>query len=276
MQAQMVILYAAKRGNDEREWEDGAAGSCADPRTGRNPRFAVADGATEGFGSARWAHQLVTGFVDPERAERAERSERPGEPPTLGHDDLHRYLRVAQDRWHRDPRLAGASDLERLKLARVGSFATLVGCELSGLTGPEPRWDAVALGDSVLFHVRGDQLVTQFPLIDADGFGVNPDGVSTKPEHLAGAVSRLTRRSGRLSAGDRLYLATDAFAQWMVATDRSDPRALWDTLAVLDHPGTFRALVADRRAAGEMTNDDVTLLRVHLVETGPRYLVVCL
>jgi len=79
-----------------------------------------------------------------------------------------------------------------------------------------------------------------------------------------------------LSEGDRLYLATDAFAQWMVATDRQDPEMLWAALAELDHPATFRALVADRRAAGEMADDDVTLMRVHLVGARPSHVVVCL
>ncbi|MGH3931191.1 MAG: hypothetical protein ACRDTF_14575 [Pseudonocardiaceae bacterium] len=266
MQTQMVVFYAPKQGNDEREWEDGAAGSCGD--AGRNPRFAVADGATEGFGSARWAEQLVAGFVGPDQENGA------AEPPTLRPDALHRWLELMQARWHQDPRVAGATDLERLKLARVGSFATLLGCELSGLDGPRARWDAVALGDTVLFHVRNQQ-VQQFPQIAAEEFGFNPDGVPTKPETLAGMVERLAVAGGDLAVGDRLYLATDALAQWMVAADARDRRSLWTRLATLDHPVTFRKLVADHRRAGEMKNDDVTLMRVHLVATPPAYLVVC-
>lgn len=269
MHIQMVVFYAPKQGNDEREWEDGAAGSCGDPSTGRNPRFAVADGATEGFGSARWAEQLVAGFVGPDQGNGG------GEPPALRPDALHRWLEFMQTRWHQDPRAEGATDLERLKLARVGSFATLLGCELSGLDGPQARWDAVALGDTVLFHVRNQQ-VQQFPRIAAEEFGFNPDGVPTRPEALAGMIKRLAVSGGDLAAGDRLYLATDALAQWMVAVDTRDRRSLWTTLATLDHPATFRQLVADRRCAGEMKNDDVTLMRVHLVATRPAYLVVCL
>lgn len=265
----MVVFYVPKQGNDEREWEDGAAGSCGDPSAGRNPRFAVADGATEGFGSARWAEQLVAGFVGSDQGNGG------AEPPALRPDALHRWLELMQARWHQDPRAAGATDLERLKLARVGSFATLLGCELSGLDEPQARWDAVALGDTVLFHVR-NQEVEQFPKIAAEEFGVNPDGVPTRPETLAGMVERLVVSGGDLAAGDRLYLATDALAQWMVEADARDRRSLWTMLATLDHPATFRKLVADRRRAGEMKNDDVTLMRVHLVATRPAYLVVCL
>lgn len=270
MQAQMVVFYAPKQGNDEREWEDGAAGCCGDPRTGRNPRFAVADGATHGFGSARWAERLAAGFIGSDQGDGG------AEPPALRPDVLHRWLARMQSRWQQDPRLAGATDLERLKFARVGSFATLLGCELSGLDGPQPRWDAVALGDTVLFHVRNLREVQQFPQIGAEEFGVNPDGVPTKPEALAGMVERLVSCRGDLTVGDRLYLATDALAQWMVAVDARDRRSLWTMLAALDHPAMFRKLVADRRRAGEMKNDDVTLMRVHLVATAPAYLVVCL
>jgi len=279
----MVIFYAPKLGNEEYEWEDGAAGWCGDPATGRNPRFAVADGATEGFGSARWAQQLVAGwlgFDGPDGPDGPDRHDRYGEraaaPPTLHPDELRRWFALAQARWSADSQVPGASDLARLKLARVGSFATLLACELSGLAGPAPRWDGVALGDTVLFQVRGEHLVTQFPMLAAEDFGVNPDGVSTVPDRLAASVGRLARHGGRLEVGDRLYLATDAFAQWMVAAGRRDPRALWPALAALDHPGSFRALLAERRGRGEMANDDVTLLRVDLVPARATHLVVCL
>jgi hypothetical protein len=273
MHAQMVVFSAVKRGHDEREWEDAAAGSTGDPALGRNPRFAVADGATGGFGSARWARHLAAGFVvgatDPDRPDQ------PPRPPALRADALRTWLGQAQARWHAESD-AAASDLERLKLARVGGYATVLGCELSGLDGPRPRWDAVALGDTVLFHVRGERVLGQFPRIAAEEFGANPDGVSTMPDRLAEAVSRLVGAGGRLAVHDRLYLATDAFAQWLVAADRTRHGSVWAALAELNHPEAFRALVADRRRAGEMVNDDVTLLRVHLVADPPTRLVVCL
>lgn len=263
LRANMVVFYAPKLGNDEREWEDGAAGWCGR----QEPRFAVADGAAGAFGSARWAEQLVAGFVGLADSETA--------TPALTSDGMRQWIELMQTRWRDDPSTASGSDLARLKAARVGSFATLLGCELSGLDGPYPRWDAVGLGDAVLYHVRGSQF-TQFPRISAAEFGVNPDGVSTKPERLAAMVERLTIEHGELAAGDRLYLASDAFAKWMIHTDGSDRESLWTMLAKLDHPATFRRLVADRRRAGEMTNDDVTLMRVHLVTAEPAYLVVCL
>jgi hypothetical protein len=259
-----VVFYAPKHGNAEAEWEDGAAAAPADGN-GRGPRFAVADGATQGFGSARWAQQLVAGFVGDQ-----------GTAPDLTASALHHWASDMQTRWHDDPRLAGATDLQRLKQATVGSFATFLGCELRDLAGPRPRWTAVALGDAVLFHVRGHRVVAQFPPLPPDAFGSNPDGLPTGSDGLAAMIGRVSFAEGELADGDVLYLATDAFAQWVAATDLRDRRALWTTLAALDHPDAFRRLVADRRGAREMTNDDVTLLRVRVDRSPPTHLVVCL
>jgi hypothetical protein len=259
----MAIYYAPKRGNAEAEWEDGGAAA-----PGGRPRFAVADGATQGFGSARWAQHLVAGFVGADG----------DAPPGLSPDALLGWFEAMQTRWHTDPRLAGASGIERLKLEQVGSFATFLGGELTD--GPRPRWTAVALGDTVLFQVRRDRLVAQFPALGPADFGYNPDGVSTRRESLREQLGRALTGEGELADGDVLYVATDAFAHWMVEQNLRDPDALWPTLAGIAHPDTFRRLVDDRRANDDMGNDDVTLLRAHVavsaVVSEPAYLVVCL
>ncbi|MFE2754519.1 hypothetical protein ACFXGA_21225 [Actinosynnema sp. NPDC059335] len=256
-----VVFFAPKHGNAEAEWEDGAAAAPADD-AGRGPRFAVADGATQGFGSARWAQQLVAGFVGDQ-----------GPAPDLTPTALHRWVSEAQRRWRDDPRLAGATDLQRLKQATVGSFATFLGCELLDLAGPRPRWSAVALGDAVLFHVRGGRVVTQFPPLSPEEFGSNPDGLPTGSDGLADVIGRASFAEGDLLDGDSLYLATDAFAQWAAAADGPGS---WAALAALDHPDAFRALVTRARAAREMVNDDVTLMRVRLDRAPATHLVVCL
>jgi len=128
----------------------------------------------------------------------------------------------------------------------------------------------------VLFHVRAGSLVAQFPRLSAADFGVNPDGVSTRPESLHAELGRVLVGEGALADGDVLYVATDALAHWMVEQDRRDAAGLWPALAGLSHPDSFRRLVADRRAGGELGNDDVTLLRAQVVVSQPAYLVVCL
>ncbi|MFD9700795.1 hypothetical protein [Lentzea sp. NPDC059081] len=258
MHAWQVVFSAPKQGNDPWEWEDGAAAAPEDPATGRGPRFAVADGATEGFGSTRWAMRLAEGFVAPD--------------VELTESSLLGWAARAQDEWRHDPLLARASGVELFKLDSVGSFATFLGCELTDLTGRHPRWRAVSVGDTVLFHVRGNRLLGHFPPMSSDDFGVNPAGVSTAPSALPGVLERMTYAEGAVEPGDLLYLATDALAHWML---RQDEDELWGLLAGLDHPDRFRALADDRRETKEMTNDDVTLMRVSVAASWPDQLVVC-
>jgi hypothetical protein len=86
----------------------------------------------------------------------------------------------------------------------------------------------------------------------------------------------VTFASGDLRVGDVLFLATDALAHWMVQRDEQDPHRLWTALSVLDHDYLFAQLVSQARAAQEMKNDDVTLLRVQVIAAPAEFLVVCL
>ena len=106
----------------------------------------MVDGATEAYDSIRWVDQLVESFLGVDPA---------GGAAVLTPD--------AMDAWFgRDAGALGANAparsrtiFEERKFHDEGSFATLLGCEIAGLDGHWPRWQAVALGDTVLFHVRG-------------------------------------------------------------------------------------------------------------------------
>jgi hypothetical protein len=261
--AQAVVFHEPKVGSVETEWEDGAGHDPGDPVTRRSARCIVVDGATEAYDSIRWVGQLVDSFlgIQPE-----------GGSPALTDRAMDEWFGLMQDRWLQTAPTSFGSIFEERKFADDGSFATLLGCEIRDLDGARPRWEAVALGDTVLFHVRGTELLEQFPPLGAEDFGLNPDGVFTQPSARERMRSRLTRAEGRLAVGDRLFLATDALADWMVRTGGD---LLWRTLDRLDHPTLFRRLVADRRRTGEMKNDDVTLMRVEITDSEPALLVVC-
>lgn len=272
----MVTFSVPKLGSEEWEWEDGAASSPGDPGTGVPARLAVADGAAGGIGSARWAAQLVSGFVGlPAPCGPAQ-----SDPPALNRAELVGWLEREQGRWREDPHWSGASGIALRKLREVGSLATVLGCELVGLGGRRPSWRAFALGDTVLFHVREGTAIEQFPSIPPDGFGSNPDGVPTRPERLPRMLAGLQFSvdevpDAALRPGDQLFVATDALAEWLLGIPAEDRAELWARLGGLDHPEQFRRLVADARQAG-LHNDDVTLLRVALTDRPPRKLVVCL
>ena len=183
-----------------------------------------------------------------------------------------------QDRWAKDVRDFD-SIIEERKFAEVGSFATLLGFEIYGLDGPEPYWRAVALGDTVLFHVRAGRLIAAFPPLGPEDFGTLPDGVHTSPASLDKMTERLLLGGGVLEAGDFLFAATDAMAQWILRTIARGEAKVWDTLTTLAHPDVFAQLVADQRkeqdGSKRLKNDDVTLMRLRMLDSQPAYLLAC-
>jgi hypothetical protein len=274
MQIQMVTFSAAKDGNAPGEWQDGACGGVIPDGTGapHRARFVVLDGATTAYDPVRWVDQLVRSFV-PQPGDAAG-----SEGPRLEPAAMRAWFAEMQDRWAKDVRDFD-SIIEERKFAEVGSFATLLGFEIYGLDGPEPYWRAVALGDTVLFHVRAGRLIAAFPPLGPEDFGTLPDGVHTSPASLDKMTERLLLGGGVLEAGDFLFAATDAMAQWILRTIARGEAKVWDTLTTLAHPDVFAQLVADQRkeqdGSKRLKNDDVTLMRLRMLDSQPAYLLAC-
>ncbi|WP_138732174.1 hypothetical protein [Modestobacter excelsi] len=261
----MVTFWLQKDGSHPHEWEDGAMGDVGDVGRGRNPRFVLADGATEAYDAIRWVDHLVTSFTDQD-----------GDAPELDPPSMLRWFTAVQQAWVAAAPQTFGTIFEEHAFAD-GSFATLLGCEIRDADGPAPWWRAVALGDTVLFHVRRGALLVHFPPLAPDDFGLHPDGVDTRPAALPLMMQQLTSANHGLQSDDELFLATDALAEWILRTRQleGDGR-VWDFLSHLSHPDVFAQFVADSRVAGVMKNDDVTLMRILVSESDPELVVVCL
>jgi len=274
MQIQMVTFSEVKDGNAPDEWQDGASGGVARDGTAR---FVVLDGATGAYDAVRWVDQLVTSFVPPPDAPPGADHAAP-RAPVLEPAAMRAWFARMQDQWAADVP-AFDSIIEESKFRKVGSFATFLGFEITGLDGPEPSWRAVALGDTVLFHVRAGRLITTFPPMRAGEFGSRPAGVHTQPSSLDEMTERLLDGSGVLAAGDFLFAATDAMADWILQAAGRDQAKLWNTLAGLVHPDVFARLISDQRkeqdGAKRMKNDDVTLMRLRLLADQPSFVLAC-
>src|SRR5271165_6198744 len=182
--AQMVVFYGAKEGCALSDWEDGAMGNSF--RTKRSPRpalfrFVVTDGATETYAARQWVDLLIGSFMSPDRTGPAD-GHGAACWPDIDRGSLSAWFRAMQQQWW--AAAPSASDtIEQLKL-KQGTLATFVGGQLVGLDTMSPRWEAAALGDSVLFHVRNARLVDQVPPLRSADFDTTPEGVSTRPERL--------------------------------------------------------------------------------------------
>jgi hypothetical protein len=240
----LALGYACHRlprhGYAAEECQDAAA---IDPSRGR---FAIADGATESAQADLWARLLVENFIaaaDPDPAA---------------------WLPAAQRRWAEatGPATNGADLPWYLEAGlRQGAFATFL-----GLVVDRAGWRALAVGDSCLFQVRGDELARAFPLVSSREFGNSPWLIGTRtPSRELGQCGSADWRPG-----DRLWLMTDALALWFLSNAEAGRRPWWALGHALDGgPSAFAGWIEDLRGLRLLRNDDVTLLEVRLgVETS--------
>jgi hypothetical protein len=214
-----------KAGNNEAEYED--AFQPVDPIEGVDGdvfRCAVADGATETSYSGIWARLLVGAYVDGRLG-----------TPSFAAEDLS-PLRAS---WHAeigDKPLPWYAESK----ARSGAFATLMGLTVTERECGAGAWTAVAVGDSCLIHMRGDQVLARFPLTTASDFGNSP--------YLIGSVG-----TANDDLEDRLKNQDEAgTAPWKVIRD----------LNTADEVTPFVDWIRGLRERSEIRNDDVTLVRV--------------
>jgi len=238
-------FWLPRRGNQPEEYEDAFA---ADAAAGR---FAVADGASESGFAGPWARLLAEAFVG---------------QPRLEPDHWTDALSALQQQWQT---AVGSRPLPWYAKAkfRQGAFATFLGVTLGAAADGAPQWRAVAVGDTCLFHSRGATLLKAFPLEQSSQFNNYPRLVGSRalPDHVRQKLSLYARCGGQ--PDDRLWLMTDALAQWCLAEHEAGQNP-WDELeslrAAAEPEQRFAVWIAALREAGRLHNDDVTLLAVNL------------
>jgi hypothetical protein len=127
------------------------------------------------------------------------------------------------------------------------------------------HWQAAALGDTCLFHVRDEQLLSAFPIENSSAFGTNPPLAASRNADRSVLTRHIKVAKGWCESGDQLYLATDALAAWFLQAVEAgtSPWAVLRDYAVRDHE-EFEAFVAEQRAAGSLRNDDVALVHIDI------------
>ncbi len=234
-----------KDGNAPEEYEDALA---ANPSTGR---FAIADGASESSFAGLWAKLLADGFV-----------------ASGGRRTTVDWLTPLQERWAQqvDPL---ALDWFGEEKRSAGAFATFLGLSLKKPPdgSNEGRWKAMAVGDACIFQVRGDALLTAFPMSASADFGNRPALLCSRSgaRELAERWSRAREYIGKWQAGDRFLLMTDALAQWFLRRAEAHDKP-WDALLQrLADPSPAAALatyIKELRRVDGLVNDDVTMLSI--------------
>jgi|SRR5882762_5209493 len=244
MSIKVRVFSLPKEGNDRDEYEDASAFDEA------CKRLALADGASDAFEARLWACALTESFVK--------------EPPIFTRDSILAWLALPIESWNAGIQWDKLPWYAEEK-ARRGSFATLLGIKFSGSDqgdgdGNEESWNALALGDSCLFHCREKVVVASFPVTKADEFGTTPWLLSTKREYSERSLYGLKVETGKWKTGDLIVLCTDAFAAWLLDR-KEDTNNFCCGLGELSQED-FESLVKQARHSREMKNDDVTVMTV--------------
>ena len=186
--------------------------------------YAVADGVSQSFMPAAWARIVARAAVA-----------HPG--PFGGETEFAAWLDAAADRWldwMHEVWLPRATSRDwSAEIDGQGAQTTLVCCSI----GERPRRggaksvrvDVTAIGDAecLLFRPRtaGWELLVAVPLEHPSDFGATPATLATRrdPTRAAAMYRSLRRGSFEALPGDRLALATDAVACWLLAQARTPP-----------------------------------------------------
>jgi hypothetical protein len=211
-------------------------------------RFAIADGATEGFDSRRWSRYLTRAWISTSSS-------------TIEGYDLVERVRPLGERlekkwsgrrlsWYLEEKAAG------------GSFAAFLGVQLNS----DGTWSAVALGDACLVIERDRKVQDSFPLSSAAEFSSRPILVGSKTDR------ELTRESMRLGrgvclAGDVVLLMSDAIACWYLGQAANAQDLLDEFHAATSAANEFLVFVERERAARRLRNDDVAVVKLIVSET---------
>lgn len=202
--------------------------------------YAVSDGASDSYNSARWSKILARRFVsEPQFGDQWLKSAIESYVSGFNRESMSWSAQAAYDR---------------------GSFATLTGVVIS----PSGAQVSVAgFGDSIAVLADDDQVVCSFPYEHADQFEQNPLLLSTSPERNASILSQTHsdfRRDWRLSERRNpvILLMTDALGAWLLANRYERVRVLLSLATRVE----FSGLVERERRANRMRRDDTTLLIV--------------
>jgi len=223
---------------DDVRWNRGARGR----RAAR--RYAVADGASESSFARAWASRLTQAYVY----------------GRLSAGSLTADLVPLQAQW-RAAVAAKPLPWYAAEKARAGAFSALAGLTLH----PDRSWTALAVGDCCIMHLREDVLLRSFPLSSPEQFGISPVLICSNPERNARLDGSLTTACGEWSLGDTFWLMSDALAAYTLGAVREGSSLPTEALPPTD-PAESHAWLQRLRDERRIRNDDVSLLRVHILD----------
>lgn len=241
-------FWIQKDGNDPKEYEDAFAPSDPfDLELEDIIAFAIADGVSNSFESKIWANILVKYFTEIKDINPLFFSKVTAE----WYQWQGRYI---EDRLRNNKPLKWYEE-EGLK---KGPSSTLLGLLLVK-EDDGSKWKAVSIGDSCLFLVRDNRLEVEFPTSIFTEFNDFPSQVSL--EGIKRNNLNVRTFEGELYSRDRIYLLTDAIAEWFLKEKNHIP---WDKLSDIKNEDEFVKFIQDLREKEDIRNDDITCMCIRV------------
>lgn len=245
MKLRVGAATIAKRGNSAEENEDAFAPAGGDGFQFAPFNLAIADGATETSYSGLWARLLTDAFCTADSI-----------------SSFQAAIPRVRSEWRTRVSAKPLPWYAEQKLEQ-GAFATLVGVRITVGEFSFLKWHAIAAGDSVLFHVRACEAVAKFPPLGSQDFSNRPTLVATsKGGDEVDGQSIYSFAEGILEPGDRLYLATDKVAEWIIRSLETDTKPFLQLDQVVRTPHSFDALMENLAQHHDIKDDDYTLMWV--------------
>jgi hypothetical protein len=218
-------------------------------------RYALADGATEGFDSRSWAQRLVDAWTE-------------ADPAPLTNELFRQWVEEQGQQLH-------ASWADRAlpwyaeEKARQGSYAAFVGLELR--TDKDAlRWQAIALGDSCMIQRRGGEVFRALPISDSSLFNSSPRLVPSLRSLQETALPHAVVDGGLAERGDVFLLLSDAGAAWYLklSQERKAVAEEFDARLAASDTGALLELFRRERQAKRIINDDIAILRIAIEQSA--------
>lgn len=225
----------------------------------------LVDGATEGFLSRQWSQYLSRFFA--EEVNQTTCSALQNAWPETSLRLQQGWQKVKSD--YLRARLQSGLPLkwyEEASLEKTVHATVLKVMFRAGLSGLQ-AW-ALSLGDCLMFAPASRH--EWFPRLTGSDFGNAPTLWSSQPH-----PNPLTQiRSScwvDCRPGERLYLATDALAHWLIVSLEKGLSPWSELEAACRSQADFEHWVEEKKARGGLRDDDVTLLRLSFPVDGPSF-----
>lgn len=219
----------------------------------------VADGVSSAIFSGPWANILVQSMVQ--------------SPRVVDDQEAFRdWLDEQRSLWRGGIDMGRLTWYQRPKMID-GAMSTLLWSELIPTQTAEDghatdyHLRALAIGDTCLFHLRGEECLKHFPMEKSGDFGLNPaviGSVDRQTDHML----EFNLYEAECPPGDWLVLATDALALWAMTRGESgepvDWRSYWEM-----PDDQWRQEIISLREANQMRYDDTTLVLLRVIEERP-------